>query len=124
MASSDLAGDSGDMCWSGRWESNPRNQLGRLAHCHCATPALRQLLVARTGFEPVISGLKGRRPGPLDDRARPPAILPAASAYFPAHTLGTWWAATGSNRRPLACQASALPAELAALDSGSARWLF
>src|SRR5438067_7858781 len=27
-----------------------------------------------------------------------------------------WWAATGSNRRPLACQASALPAELAALD--------
>src|SRR5262249_53313793 len=25
-----------------------------------------------------------------------------------------WWAATGSNRRPLACQASALPAELAA----------
>src|SRR5215813_9857931 len=28
---------------------------------------------------------------------------------------GRWWAATGSNRRPLACQASALPAELAAL---------
>ena len=25
--------------------------------------------VARTGFEPVISGLKGRRPGPLDERA-------------------------------------------------------
>src|ERR1700736_4091789 len=30
-----------------------------------------------------------------------------------------WWAATGSNRRPLACQASALPAELAARARGS-----
>src|SRR5919109_4848620 len=29
----------------------------------------RESLVARTGFEPVISGLKGRRPGPLDERA-------------------------------------------------------
>ncbi len=28
-------------------------------------------LVARTGFEPVISGLKGRRPSPLDERAAP-----------------------------------------------------
>lgn len=28
-----------------------------------------------------------------------------------------WWAATGSNRRPLACQASALPSELAARDA-------
>ena len=56
--------------WSGRWESNPRNQLGRLAHYHCATPALALRLVARRGFEPLISGLKGRRPSPLDERAR------------------------------------------------------
>ena len=26
--------------WSGRWESNPPHQLGRLAHYHYATPAL------------------------------------------------------------------------------------
>src|SRR6266478_8195503 len=25
--------------WSGRWESNPPHQLGRLAHYHYATPA-------------------------------------------------------------------------------------
>ena len=31
------------------------------------------LLVARTGFEPVASALRGRRPGPLDERAFPPA---------------------------------------------------
>ena len=31
--------------------------------------------VARTGFEPVISGLKGRRPGPLDERAAPDTKL-------------------------------------------------
>src|SRR5450756_1170036 len=48
--------------WSGRWESNPRKQLGRLPHYHCATPALCIWLVARRGFEPLISGLKGRRP--------------------------------------------------------------
>ena len=28
-----------------------------------------KLLVARTGFEPVISALRGRRPEPLDERA-------------------------------------------------------
>jgi hypothetical protein len=27
------------------------------------------LLVARTGFEPVVSALRGRRPKPLDERA-------------------------------------------------------
>src|SRR5690348_1429795 len=60
-------------------------------------------LVARTGFEPVISGLKGRRPGPLDERA----IIPER-----------WWAARVSNPRPPACQAGALPAELAARPRG------
>ena len=28
-----------------------------------------QTMVARTGFEPVISALRGRRPKPLDERA-------------------------------------------------------
>ena len=31
---------------------------------------LRELMVARTGFEPVISALRGRRPEPLDERAK------------------------------------------------------
>jgi hypothetical protein len=38
--------------WSGRWESNPRDQLGRLAHYHCATPACRRLVVARRAYGP------------------------------------------------------------------------
>ena len=29
--------------WSGRWESNPPHQLGRLAHYHYATPALNSV---------------------------------------------------------------------------------
>lgn len=34
--------------------------------------------MARTGFEPVISALRGRRPGPLDERA----ILPTVPTDF------------------------------------------
>ena len=34
------------------------------------TIVLHPLVVARAGFEPAISGLKGRRPSPLDERAR------------------------------------------------------
>jgi hypothetical protein len=48
-------------------------------------------LVAPAGFEPAISALRGLRPRPLDDGAT------------------SWWAALGSNQRPLACEASALP---------------
>ena len=38
--------------WSGRWESNPPHQLGRLAHYHYATPALRATSTERyrSGF--------------------------------------------------------------------------
>ena len=32
-------------------------------------PGLALVLVARTGFEPVVSALRGRRPWPLDERA-------------------------------------------------------
>ena len=62
--------------WSGRWESNPRNQLGRLAHYHCATPAFRDRVVARRGFEPLISTLKGWRPGPTRRPGRAHRLLP------------------------------------------------
>src|SRR5260370_16616382 len=74
-----------DCIWSGRWESNPRNQLGRLAHYHCATPAFAHRLVARRGFEPLISGLKGRRPSPLDQRARRPRFCRKLLPAYPPH---------------------------------------
>ncbi len=63
-----------------RWHSNI---LERATFCKCAlsrpvdraTSRKRALssmaLVARAGFEPAISGLKGRRPSPLDERALP-----------------------------------------------------
>ena len=35
----------------------------------------------------------------------------SAAALIPAHTAG-WWSQTGSNRRPHACKARALPTEL------------
>ena len=34
-----------------------------------------------------------------------------------------WWRMTGSNRRPPACKAGALPAELIPLDSGGSGWV-
>lgn len=50
-----------------------RTHVNSLEGCR-TTIVLRPLwcycLVARRGFEPLISGLKGRRPSPLDERAR------------------------------------------------------
>ena len=109
------------------------------------TIVLRPLVVARRGFEPLISGLKGRRPSPLDERAartdsarkrwqfaevrsRAPCARPAtnerrASDYCRHFALRIrWWAARVSNPRPPACQAGALPAELAAPVGSRAEW--
>ena len=50
-----------------------RTHVNSLEGCR-TTIVLRPLwcrLVARRGFEPLISGLKGRRPSPLDERAKP-----------------------------------------------------
>ena len=46
------------------------------------------------GIRTPVAAVKGRSPRPLDDGD------------------GDWWSQAGSNRRPLACHASALPAEL------------
>src|SRR6266849_8036939 len=105
MASSHLAREYGlalslnAMRGSGRWESNPRNQLGRLAHYHCATPASALRLVARRGFEPLISGLKGRRPSPLDERARRHRLCPKRHLAVPA-TPPRWTLVGGEGFEP------------------------
>ena len=51
-----------------------------------------------TGLEPAASGVTGRRSNQL--------------SYTP--YLDSWWAMTGSNRRPSRCKRDALPAELIA----------
>ena len=55
-------------------------------------PLCRVRLVARTGFEPVISGLKGRRPSPLDERARICALRSPRSGQAPSivHDPPNW----------------------------------
>src|SRR5437879_2186309 len=63
----------GDLTWSGWRESNPRIQLGRLLHYHCATPAEISLLLApRRGggsrtrtYEGVRQGIYSPPPLPL-----------------------------------------------------------
>ncbi len=57
-------------------------------------------LADRTGLEPATSGVTGRHSNQLNYR----------SAY--SYTRSIWWVMTGSNRRPSACKADALPAEL------------
>src|SRR5436190_17486958 len=56
------------------------------------------------GIRTPVTAVKGRCPRPLDDgdegRVEPP------------EPYAKWWSQPGSNRRPLACHASALPAEL------------
>ena len=63
-------------------------------------------MAQRTGLEPATPGVTGRYSNQLNYRC---AILLE------------WWVMTGSNRRPSACKADALPAELTtriALRSG------
>src|SRR5689334_13923555 len=60
-----------------------------------------------TGIRTPVTAVKGRCPRPLDDGGLSRVSGPASRK-----PEETWWSQTGSNRRPLACHASALPAEL------------
>ena len=40
------------------------------------------------------------------------ALMPVSMSMMPASSPNKWWSQTGSNRRPHACKARALPAEL------------
>ena len=55
----------------------------------------------RTRLEPATSGVTGRHSNQLNYRSN-------GSKNFSVK----WWVMTGSNRRPSACKADALPAEL------------
>ena len=58
----------------------------------------------RTRLELATSGVTGRHSNPRNYRSK--AVK----------TLEIWWVVTGSNRRPSACKADALPAELTTPD--------
>ena len=62
-----------------------------------------------TGLEPATPGVTGRYSNQLNYQS--------IFSYDPygSFTLQLWWVMTGSNRRPSACKADALPAELITL---------
>ena len=62
-----------------------------------------------TGLEPATPGVTGRYSNQLN--------------YHCAYFKDKWWVMTGSNRRPSACKADALPAELITLVSRSGAYI-
>ena len=70
----------------------------------------------RTGLEPATSGVTGRHSNQLNYRS---AILFCKTLHSKISqsrkACKIWWVMTGSNRRPSACKADALPAELITL---------
>ncbi len=64
----------------------------------------------RTRLELATSGVTGRHSNQLNYRS---AVVDSRS---------DWWVMTGSNRRPSACKADALPAELITPDSETAHY--
>ena len=79
------------------------NQLNYRSALHvtaasCSTRTFHSTGVPK-GIRTPVTAVKGRCPGPLDDGDA-------------GNRKNRWWSQPGSNRRPLACHASALPAEL------------
>src|SRR5574343_2000073 len=72
------------------------NQLSYFRATNCGVP---------TGIRTPVIAVKGRCPRPLDDGD-------VDTAWAVSAATSNWWRYAGSNRRPLACHASALPAEL------------
>ena len=72
-------------------------------------PALNSGLVGRGGLEPPTSRLSSARSNQLSYRPQMSVISHQnKDSAVPWH----WWSLSGSNRRPSACKADALPAEL------------
>ena len=63
-------------------------------------------MAQRTGLEPATPGVTGRYSNRLNYRCASAGLTPDSQG---------WWVMTGSNRRPSACKADALPAELITL---------
>ncbi len=67
----------------------------------------------RTGLEPATSGVTGRHSNQLNYRSAAFFTYCFQATYAVTQSLTrNWWVMTGSNRRPSACKADALPAEL------------
>ena len=78
--------------WSGRWESNPRIQLGRLVFYHWTTPAdhynlLFMCCLTQSGWQDSNLRLPGPKPGALAKLSHTPDVLkslvPALFSFQP-----------------------------------------
>ena len=67
-----------------------------------------------TGLEPATPGVTGRYSNQLNYRSA------ATKAYAKRRYVEVWWVLQGSNLRPTACKAVALPTELNTQNTGSA----
>ena len=89
--------------WLGYLDSNQGND-GVKVRCLTAWLYPNNRMVGRSGFEPL---------NPKERIYSPPRLASSLSSR-----LLKWWRLTGSNRWPLACKASALPAELNLRSNG------
>ncbi len=77
---------------------------------HDVCPKRLKKIGVPTGIRTPVAAVKGRCPRPLDDGDPEKLVLPQPEARPWRRDL--WWSQAGSNRRPPACHAGALPAEL------------
>lgn len=79
----------------------PPRKLGAISSSRCQTPRVGPEAAARIALF-----FRTSRP------PRPGVASAAPRGSHPVRGTGAWWSQTGSNRRPPACKAGALPAEL------------